>query len=85
MLPVVTSSVERKPGHEDPEGETHLADGGSASKELKVLIAHELVVCRWMMLGIIICTICFTRCPIKIGLVLGDSVLEPMIAHVKGF
>ena len=55
------------------------------SEALKVLIAHELVVCRWMMFGIIICTICFIGGPIKIELGLGDTVLEPMIAHVKGF
>jgi hypothetical protein len=61
-------------------------DGGSVSEALKVLIAYELVVCRWMMFGIIICTICFTRGPIKIELVLGkNTILEPMIAHVKGF
>jgi hypothetical protein len=55
------------------------------SEALKVLIAHELVVCRWMMLGVIICTIFFTRSPIKIELVLGDPIFEPMITHVKGF
>jgi len=60
-------------------------DGGRVSKALVVLIAQELVVCRWMMFGIIICTIRFTRCPINIELVLGNAILEPMIAHVKGF
>jgi hypothetical protein len=52
-------------------------DGGSVSKALKVLIAYELVVCWWMMFGIIICTIRFTRGPIKIELVLGKNTMHP--------
>jgi hypothetical protein len=45
--------------------------------------AHEFVMCWWMMLREVVGTVLFARCPIEIELSLHDSVLEPVVLHVK--
>ena len=59
--------------------------GCSLGNALKVMVVHEFVMCRGMMLGIVVCTIQFARRPVKVKLTLRNTVLEPVVAHVKSF
>ena len=57
----------------------------SGKSTLKILIAHEFVMGRWVVFGKIISTVVFSGRPIKIELLLSNAIFEPVVAHVKGF
>ena len=48
-------------------------------------IALTFVVGWWEMFRIIVSLVVFSGGPVEIELSLGDSVLEPVIAHIKSF
>jgi hypothetical protein len=76
-----------------PEEETHprkdvVTESNKESRmrdAAKIVIAHLLMIVRPMMLGKVVCRIAFSWLPEEVGLVLTDSVLQPVIQHVERF
>jgi hypothetical protein len=52
---------------------------------MKIIIAHEFMMCRRMVFRKVICTVGAPRGPVKVELLLSNAIFEPMITHVKGF
>jgi hypothetical protein len=63
---------------------SHGGRDGGFSNTLEILIAHELVVGWWVVLGKIIGSVSFAWGPKEIELTLCNAIFEPMITHVKG-
>ena len=52
---------------------------------MKILVAHEFMMGRRMVLGEIIRTVEFSWGPVQIELFLGNTIFEPMVSHVESF
>jgi hypothetical protein len=52
---------------------------------LEIMISHELMMRRRKMLGEIVTVVVLSGSPVEVELALGNSILQPVIAHVEGF
>ncbi len=48
-------------------------------------MSHEFVMVGWVVLGKVIGSVEFARSPVEVELFLGNSVSQPVIAHVESF
>ena len=52
---------------------------------MQILVAHEFMMSRWMMLGEIIRAVQFSGGPVEVELFLINAIFEPMVSHVESF
>ena len=58
---------------------------GRIKRAMKIRIAHEFMMCGRMVFREVVCNVGSPRGPVKIELLLSNTIFEPMITHVKGF